>query len=455
MAKKTQKAKAKPKKPQKKSRVKVTPRAVKKRAVVSAKAKQLALSAEGAQKTKIRVIGVGGGGSSIVAEIARLVGRVDFVSANTDMQAQKNLSRNIRAFAFGQELTHGLGCGMDVALGEAGAKAEKDRIKKLVEGQDVCILIASLGGGTGSGAISVFAEAAKEAKCLTLGIFTMPFAFEGQKRKEIADVALQKVIPLLNVYSVIPNENIFRIIDQKTPFRSAFSAVNKRLAETLEGFIDTLALPGLINIDFADLRTLLEGRGKLAYLNTALMQGEPKAQLALKEVLSNPLYDYGIRGADRMVFNITGDKAMKMHEVADISKNISSFNIKARIIFGISFQPEYKDKLRIALFAVGCEQKAEKKLEKIVEKPDGKKKSSVKKSAIKKPTTKKPEKKTVKKDTPPPALKAPRPPSFKMRRNALDLKKAQDREIKDMEKQDGQWDIPSFLRNNRYQGDAL
>ena len=404
---------------------------------------------EAVRKTKVRVIGIGGGGSSIVGEIARTVKRADFVSANTDLQAQKNLPRNVRGFAFGQELTKGLGCGMDPNLGEAAAKADKDRIKKLMEGQDVCIIIVSLGGGAGSGAALVFAEAAKEAKCLTLGIFTMPFSFEGQKRKEIADTALEKVIPLLNAYSVIPNENIFRIIDQKTPLRASFSAVNKRLADTLEGFIDTLAFPGLINIDFADVKTLLEGRGKLAYLNSVLMQGAPKAQLALKEVLNNPLYDYGIKGADRMVFNLTGDKAMKMQEVAEISKSISSFNIKARIIFGISFHPEYKDKLRIALFAVGCKKQEGGKEEKISVKPAQKRKVTQKK-----PTAKKQKKKTEKKKTLPKASKTPRPQSGKARRNALDLKKAQERELKDLEKQERQWDIPSFLRNTRYQEDA-
>ncbi|MCH7828256.1 cell division FtsZ family protein [Patescibacteria group bacterium] len=412
---------------------------------------------EAVRKTKIRVIGIGGGGGSIVGEIAKSIGKVDFVSANTDLQAQKNLPRNVRGFVFGQEFTKGLGCGMDEKLGESAAKAEKDRIKKLVEGQDVCILVVSLGGGTGSGAAPVFAEAAKEAKCLTLGIFTMPFSFEGQKRREIADAALEKVVPLLNAYVLIPNENIFRIIDQKTPLRASFSAVNKRLAETLEGFIDTLSLPGLINIDFADFKTLLEGRGRLAYLNSVSMQGAPKAQLVLKEVLHNPLYDYGITGADRVVFNLTGDKTMKMQEVAEISKRISSFNIKARIIFGISFQPKYKDKLRIALFAIGCKEKEGTKEQE--RKKDAKVASAVPrrgggKVTLKKPATKKQKKKTEEKKTPPPAPKNPRPQSGKVRRNALDLKKAQDRELKDLEKQERQWDIPSFLRNTRYQEDA-
>ncbi|MDP2734826.1 MAG: hypothetical protein Q8P12_01320, partial [bacterium] len=136
---------------------------------------------EGARRTKIRIIGIGGGGSSIVSEIARGVGRADFMGANTDLQAQKSLPRNVKAFAFGQEFTHGLGCGMDASLGERAAEAEKERIKKLLEGQDICVIVASLGGGTGSGASPVFAAAAKEAKCLSLGIFTMPFMFEGQK----------------------------------------------------------------------------------------------------------------------------------------------------------------------------------------------------------------------------------------------------------------------------------
>jgi len=418
-----------------------------------AKAKQLALAPEGVRKTKVRVIGIGGGGGSIVGEIAKSVRKIDFVSANTDLQAQKSLPRNVRGFVFGQELTRGLGCGMDEKLGESAAKAEKDRIKKLVEGQDVCILIVSLGGGTGSGASPVFAEAAKEAKCISLGIFTMPFSFEGQKRQEIAQAALEKIVPLLNAYVLIPNENIFRVIDQKTPLRGAFSAVNKKLAEILEGFIDTLSLPGFINIDFADFKTLMEGRGRLAYLNSVQMQGAPKAQLALKEVLHNPLYDYGITGADRLVFNLTGDKGMKMQEVAEISKSISSFNTKARIIFGISFQPEYRDKLRIVLFAMGCKVKEGGKEEKASAKPvaslkgggtAGRKKKRKKQAKVASSATRRGSKKTS-----PLAQKQPRKESGRVRRNALDLKKAQDQELKDLEKQERQWDIPSFLRNTR------
>lgn len=410
------------------------------------------------RRTKIRVIGIGGGAGNIVGEIARLVGKADFVSANTDVQAQKSLPKSVRVFAFGQEQTGGLGCGMDSQLAEEAAKAEKERIKKLVEGQDVCLLVACLGGGTGSGASSVFAEAAREAKCLTLGIFTLPFSFEGQKRQELAQAGLEKTVPLLNAYSVIPNENIFRVIDQKTPLRASFSAVNRKLAETLEGFLETLSLPGLINIDFADVRTLLEGRGRLAYLNSSHMQGAAGPQLALKEVLNNPLYDYGIEGADRMVFNLTGDKGMKMQDVADISKSISSFNTKARIIFGISFVPQFKDKLRVALFAIGCRQGERPREEKARKTGGAKKKEQAASQAS--------SRKLAKKQTParsqgeakeealhrkkqPSLQKEPPKEQSRVRRNALDLKKARELELKDLEKQERQWDIPSFLRNAR------
>jgi len=397
-----------------------------------------------------------------VSEIAKSVGRADFVAANTDLQAQRHLPRGVKAFAFGQELTKGLGCGMDDALGQRAAEAEEERIEHLFEGQDICVLVASLGGGTGSGASSVFAKAAKEAKCLTLGIFTMPFAFEGQKRQEIAKVALERATPHLNAYVVIPNENIFRVIDLKTPMKEAFSLVNKRLSDTLGGFIETLAIPGLINIDFADIKTLLEGRGRLAYLNSVQMQGSQGPDLALKEVLHHPLYDYDITGADRMVFNLTGDRGMRMQQVAEISRTIASFNTKAKIIFGVSFVPSTKHRMRIALFAVGCKGKEEQGAPSapFFKKPAAKKKPRAKKAEAVEDAPKVIEKKKKKaaqkkpkaaKPVVSPKVKEPE----KVRRNALDVKKAQDQEMKELEKKERQWDIPAFLRNSRSQEQGL
>lgn len=433
--------------------VKVKRRTVKKVSklrVTSEPTVKLQETGEDVPRTRIRIIGIGGGGGNIVSEIAKDVVRIDFVGANTDLQALKTLSKNVKRFSFGEDITRGLGCGMDAGKGEESARMERERIKNMMQGQDICILVASLGGGTGSGAVPVFAEVSRELKSLTLGIFTMPFSFEGEKRRQIAERALEKVKPLLNSYVLIPNENIFRMIDAKTSLKESLSVVNTLLAKTLKGFIETLSLPGLINIDFADVHTLLEGRGRLAYLHSALGAGATKAQLALKDVLVNPLGDYGIMGADRIMFNITGDKDLKMQDVSEIAKTIAAQNPRSKIIFGISFQPEFKDKVRITLFAVGCKEGQVKGAEK--PKPLLKRKSVKPKM---KAQAKLPLGVPVKKIQPPPqeAHKAVipeevlSPDSSKLRRNALDLKKAVEEEIQEIEKQEKAWDIPSFLRN--------
>ncbi len=439
----------------KRSKVKkiLSPRAVSESAV------KLQEMGEDVPRTKIRIIGVGGGGGNIVSEIAKLVGHIDFVGANTDVQALKTLSKNVKRFSFGEDLTHGLGCGMDAQKGEEAARMEKERIKSMMQGQDICILVASLGGGTGSGAVPVFAEVSRELKNLTLGIFCMPFSFEGEKRKQIAERALEIVKPILNSYVLIPNENIFRMIDAKTSLKESLSMVNKLLAETLKGFIETLSFPGLINIDFADVRTLLEGRGRLAYLHSATGTGPAKAQASLKEVLTNPLGDYGIAGADRIMFNITGDKGLKMQDVSEIAKTIAAGSPRAKIIFGISFQPEFRDKARITLFAVGCKegQMGER------QKSPAKKKSLKPRARVQNKlplVTLKPASSAGapkrRKETDPVAQEGHNAPAFadvstqdssRPRRNALDLKKAVEDEIQELEKKEKAWDIPSFLRN--------
>ncbi len=428
---------------------------------------------EDVPRTRIRVIGIGGGGGNIVSEIAKLVGRMDFIGANTDVQALKTLSKNVKRFSFGEDLTNGLGCGMDATKGEEAARAERERIKSMMQGQDICILVASLGGGTGSGAVPVFAEVSRELKNLTLGIFCMPFSFEGDKRKQLADRALEKLKPMVNSYVLIPNENIFRMIDAKTSLKESLSVVNKLLAETLKGFIETLSLPGLINIDFADVRTLLEGRGRLAYLHSATGAGPTKAQTSLKEILVNPLGDYGIAGAERIMFNVTGDKDLKMQDVSEIARSIGAGSPRAKIIFGISFQPEFKDKVRITLFAQGCREgqgkdqkppvkkksskpkaKAQAKLPLITPKPASsagapkrRKEAQPVQAFGSEPQSRRGLKTHSGSERPAVAEDAVLQDSSKLRRNALDLKKAVEQEIQELEKKEKAWDIPSFLRN--------
>jgi len=331
------------------------------------KVKPLSLSkGESLHKTKIRVIGIGGGGGFIVSEITSRIKKASFVVANTDLQALKKSDKRARLFQFGQELTYGLGTGMNSELGKIAAQQEKEKIKKLLEGQDLCILVACLGGGTGSGAAPIFAKISRDLGNLTYGIFTLPFKFEGEKKAQIARESLKKIKPNLNAFSVIPNERIFQIIDKETPLRAALSVINKSLAESLEGLIEMIYDPGLINIDFADLKTIFEGRGRITYLNTVEVSGSDKSEEAIKKVVSNPLYPYTIRGAKGVLFNIAGEKNLGLNKISQISKTISDLaNSEARIIFGISQLPflsiggggrnkKYRDKIKITLLATGC-----------------------------------------------------------------------------------------------------
>ena len=315
------------------------------------------------KKTKIRVIGIGGGAGNIISEIAPKIEKATFVAANTDLKALKEVPKKVERFHFGGNLTQGLGTGMNPELGESAALSDRERIKKLLENQDFCILIATLGGGVGSGAAPVFAKIAKNLGNLTLGIFTLPFKFEGEKKMEIARVALEKIKPRLNALLIIPNERIFQIIDKKTPLKAALSAVNKSLVESLEGLIEMIYEPGLINIDFADLRTILEGQGRLSYLNTVIVQkkGQNKgdvSQEAVEKVLNNPLYPYSIRGAKGILLNIAGEKDLQLAEVSRISKTISGLvNKEAKIIFGISQNKKYSNVIKTTLLATGCQMK--------------------------------------------------------------------------------------------------
>lgn len=308
------------------------------------------------KKTKIRVIGIGGGGGTIVSEIAFRIQKASFVAVNTDSQALKSAGQKVIKFQLGQNLTHGLGTGMNANLGQEAALQEKEKIEKLLSGHDLTVFVVALGGGTGSGAAPFFAKTSRSLGNLNYGIFTLPFKFEGEKKMEIALDSLKKIRPYLNAFSVIPNERVFQVIDKNTPLREALSAVNKILADSLEGLIETIYEPGLINIDFADFRTILEGQGRLSYLNTVsvLKNGNSKQELVNKAI-SSPLYPYGIRGARSILFDIAGENDLALADVGQISKTISDLvNKDAKIIFGISQGKKYAGVVRVTLLATGC-----------------------------------------------------------------------------------------------------
>ena len=409
------------------------------------------------KKIKIRVIGVGGGGSSIVSEVSQKIaplgkGKISFVVANTDLKALKKTSFQSLRFPFGQNLTFGLGTGMNPQLGRLSAQKEKEKIQKILEGQDLIILVSSLGGGVGSGATPVFAKISQDLGLLNYGFFTLPFKFEGEKKMEIAKDSLRKLKPYLNALSIIPNERIFQVIDKKTPLTSAFSVINKTLAKSLEGLLEIIYQPGLINIDFADLKTILGGNGlapsfgKIAYLNTVEVEGQNKVPEAIKKLISSPLYPYSISGVEGILFNIAGEPNLKLAEVNEISQAIfGESKGEAKIIFGISENRELKDKLKITILATGCKtnfisSKGKSAVKKVPKEKVRKHKIKVR-SETSAPREEKKENKAL--ATGAGFLKET---GQKIRRNALQVKKAlQEEEEKILEKEKI-WETPAFLR---------
>ncbi len=445
---------------------------------------------DGIKKTKVRVIGIGGGGCSIISEIASQIKKTSFVAANTDYQALKSISRNAIHFQFGQNITRGLGTGMNVEMGEAAAQNEKERIKKLLEGQDFCILVASLGGGTGSGAAPIFAKIARNLGLITLGIFTMPFKFEGEKKMEIAKESLQKIRPNLNGLAVLPNERIFQIIDKTTPLKDALSFINKNLAETLDGLIETIYLPGLINIDFADLKAILQGRGRFVYLNTASVSEAKGGVEAIKKVINSPLYPYTIGGAKGVLFNIAGNKILSLSDISQVSQTISEkISPEAKVIFGICQNKKYRNTIKITLLASGCVakifsekiKKTEKSfknetVKKLLRKTKNHLPDKSHKIAIKKKTNARQEKKIkpklkkakvqlkVKTETlpteiteakiPPPQMNERKNETevgtpLKIRKNALQIKKEAEETEKELLAKEQFWETPPFLRRQQ------
>ena len=411
----------------------------------------------GVKKTKILVVGIGGGGGNIVSELAQRLKKATFLAANTDLQALKEVSKKVKPFLFGQNFTQGLGTGMNPELAQLSCEKEKERIKKILQDQDLVIFISCLGGGTGAGATPVFAKICQSLRSLSYGIFTLPFKFEGEMKMEIAKMALEKLRPKLNAITVIPNERIFQIIEKTTPLKTALSLINKNLAEALEGLIETIYQPGLINIDFADLKTILSGwRGKLAYLNTiSLAKKEGSAREVVEKAIVSPLYPYGIKGAKGVLYNIAGQRELNLEEVSQISKIISEkAHPEAKIIFGISSASKDKKIIKTTIFATGISAKIfdekERKKRKIKLKHKKLVSQAPEKSKIKKTEKEKKEIEVSQQKDKEKKEKEIQPEisiqDVKVRKNALQLKKEVEQEEKEILEKEKFWETPAFLR---------
>ena len=415
------------------------------------------------KKTKIRVVGIGGGGSSIVSEMTPRISKrsVTFASANTDQQDLEEVPKKCKTFEFGKKVTRGLGTGMDPELGKSAAKEAEGKIKSLFDDKDLSILVATLGGGVGSGATPVFAKLAKSLDNTTIGVFTLPFEFEGDKKKKIAQESLEEIKPYLSSYSVIPNERIFDLtdsdskkIDKDTPLTEAFSAMNIILADFLEGLIEILYSPGTINIDWADLETVLNGQRKLAYLNSVVKEGPQKARKAAKEVLDSPLYDYEVDGAERILYNIVGGKDLKITEVEKVSNIISDVNNRAKIIFGVSQDNDYEGQIKVTVLGVGCEdedeieekQEEKQKEDEIKEEEQDEEEQQEEQEQQEEESNDQKEEPEQEQEEEIEKQEEQEEEEEKSRRSALDLKEKEEEAEEKIKEEEEKWDPPAFLR---------
>jgi len=307
--------------------------------------------------------------------------------------------------------------------------AEKDKISQLVKGSDLCFLIACLGGGTGSGAAPVFARLCQQEGILSFGIFTLPFKFEGEKKVEIAREALEKMRANLNSTLILPNEKIFQTLDKNLSFQEGFAAINKILSQGLSGLIGLIFQPGLINIDFADLKTILDGRGKAAYLASCEFERGVKIEEIKKKIFQNVFLTYNFRHSRQVLFNIVADPNLSLNEVSEISQLVlNAVHPEAKIIFGVSFDNQLVGRVRVVLLAIGGR---EKNLSLSVKKPSRKPRLK-KKTKGKKPGLNVEQK--VEKAEP------------KVRRNAIQVREEVKAEEENIAAKERFWETPTILR---------
>jgi cell division protein FtsZ len=305
---------------------------------------------------RLTVIGVGGGGNNAVANMinSNLQG-VEFLVCNTDAQALKH-SPAERKVQLGLSTTRGLGAGARPDIGRVAAEEALDEIMGYLEGSNMAFITAGMGGGTGSGAAPVIARAARDAGILTVGVVTKPFHFEGSHRMRLADQAIEELQQYVDTLLVIPNQNLFRVTNEKTSFADAFKMADDVLHMGVRGITDLIVMPGLINLDFADIRAVMSEMGK-AMMGTGEATGDRRAVMAAEAAIANPLLeDVSMQGARAMLINITGGMDMTLFEVDEACNRIrDEVDPEANIIFGASFNPEMDGTLRISIVATGID----------------------------------------------------------------------------------------------------
>jgi len=305
----------------------------------------------------IKVIGVGGGGGNAVEDMIResILG-VEFICANTDIQALKRSAAKV-LMQLGEEITKGLGAGADPEIGKLAAEESRERIRDVLIGTDMVFITAGMGGGTGTGAAPIFAEVAKELGVLTVAVVTKPFGFEGKKRMNIADEGIRNLARNVDSLITIPNDKLLTVLGKNISLLNAFKSANNVLLGAVQGIAELITKPGLINVDFADVRTVMSEMG-MAMMGTAESRGENRARQAAEAAISSPLLeDVDLSGAGGVLVNITAGPDMSIGEFEEVGEVIRSFTSEdATVVVGTVIDPEISETLRVTVVVTGLGQ---------------------------------------------------------------------------------------------------
>ena len=314
---------------------------------------------EQATPTIIKVVGVGGGGGNAVNRmIANGLKKVSFVALNTDVQALQRSNAQTR-IAIGKELTGGLGAGGQPEIGEKAAQERKEEIKKELENADMVFITAGMGGGTGTGAAAVVAEIAKSCNALTVAVVTTPFTFEGKKKLSLAEQGIEKLRKSVDTLIIIPNQHLLNVVEQNTPIKKAFLLADSALLQAVQGISDLITEPGEINIDFADVKTVMKGKGD-ALIGLGFGEGTNRAVEAAKQSINNPLLENAsIEGAKAVLVNIAGGDNLTLQEYQDVVELITAnVDEEALITAGQSYNPALGERIRVTVVATGFEHRS-------------------------------------------------------------------------------------------------
>lgn len=309
------------------------------------------------QNAVIRVIGVGGGGGNAVEHmLTEQIQDVEFICANTDAQALRKSSAE-KLIQLGEEVTKGLGAGTDPEIGRQSAMADREKIAEMLTGSDIVFIAAGMGGGTGTGAAPVVAEIARELGILTVAVVTKPFAFEGHKRLAVAQAGMQELAQYVDSLITVPNDKLLNILGKKITLLNAFKTANNVLYGAVQGITDLITRPGLINVDFADVRTVMSQTG-MAMMGTGIATDEDRARLAAEQAVASPLLeDIDISGAGGVLVNITAGTDMSIGEFEEVGNVIRGFAAdSATVVVGTVIEPEMQDELRVTVVVTGLGQ---------------------------------------------------------------------------------------------------